>query len=143
MSRNIISFFSENFTVEISTPVEYSTKNWFLDFSKNAKNGHLTAKNVIFQRFRPLSAQYLGFGLKWPIDTLYNLPIINIGHIGRFIKNRKLAIFEQFLLIFHTEIQCRKIKNRKMSQNHVFRLLNNFFYFQNQFNLVWEVKKLI
>ena len=132
MSRNIISFFSENFTVEISTPVEYSTKNWFLDFSKNAKNGHLTAKNTIFQRFRPLWAQYLGFGSKWPIDTLYNLPIINIGRIGQVIKNRKLAIFWQFWSNFYTEIQPKKIKLRKMT----------FFGSQTQFftsptNLNW------
>ena len=98
-------FFSENFTVEISTPVEYSTKNWFLDFSKNAKNGHLTAKNTIFQRFRPLSAQYLGFGLKWPIDTLSNLRILrriqDAAHImAKIAKNRifrgQVAIFGIF-----------------------------------------------
>ena len=134
MSRNIISFFSENFTVEISTPVEYSTKNWFLDFSKNAKNGHLTAKNTIFQRFRPLWAQYLGFGSKWPIDTLYNLPIINIGRIGQFIKNRKLAIFWQFWSNFYTEIQNKKINIRKItffgSQTQVFTSYTNLNWFR-------------
>ena len=135
MSRNIISFFSENFTVEISTPVEYSTKNWFLDFSKNAKNGHLTTKNTIFQRFRPLWAQYLGFGSKWPIDTLYNLPIINIGRIGQFIKNRKLAIFWQFWSNFYTEIQRKKIKIRKMT---FFGSQTQFF--TSQTNLNWFAK---
>ena len=124
-------FFSENFTVEISTPVEYSTKNWFLDFSKNAKNCHLTAKNTIFQRFRPLLAQYLGFGPKWPIDTLYNLPVINIGRIGRFIKNWKLAIFWQFWTNFYTEIQPKKIKNIKMT---FFGSQTQFFTSQNNSN---------
>ena len=125
-------FFSENFTVEISTHVEYSTKNWFVGYPKNAKNGHLTAKNTIFQRFRPLFAQYLGFGLKWPIDTLSNLPIINIGRIGRFIKNRKLAIFWQFWRNFHTEIQPKKIKSRKMT---FFGSQTQFF--TSQTNLNW------
>ena len=133
MSRNIISFFSENFTVEISTPVEYSTKNWFLGSSKNAKNGHLTAKNRIFQRYRPVSAQYLGFGSKWPIDTFYNLPIIHIGRIGKFIKNRKLAIFWQFWSIFYTEIQPKKIKVCKMpffgSQTQFFTSQTNLNWF--------------
>ena len=100
--------------------------------AENAQNGHMTAKNAIFQRFRPLWAQYLGFGSKWPIDTLYNLPIINIGRIGQFIKNRKLAIFWQFWSNFYTEIQPKKIKLRKMT---FFGSQTQFF--TSQTNLNW------
>ena len=85
ISTNIISFFSENFTVEISTPVEYSTKIRFLGYSKSAQKWHLTSKNPIFWRFQVRYAQYLGNFPKWSKDILYNLWIINIGRIGRFI----------------------------------------------------------
>ena len=52
-------FFSQNFTVEISTPVEYSTKNRFLHLWEKAQKWHLTSKNAIFQRMWGLHVQYL------------------------------------------------------------------------------------
>ena len=131
-------FFSENFTVEISTPVEYSTKNWFLDSSKNAKNGHLTAKNTIFQRFQPLLAQYLGFGQKWPIDTLYiTCRSLTSALSADLSKIKNLLILSHFSSFFTQKYMLKKTKVAKWR----FWLLNEFFHFPNQIKLVWEVKK--
>ena len=77
-------FFSENLTVEISTPVEHSTKKRFVGYSKNAKNNHLTSKNPIFQRFRPFSAQSHCFTSKTP--PLKKTPFI-------FQKSVTLGVF--------------------------------------------------
>ena len=148
ISSNIISFFSENFTVEISTPVEYSTKNWFVGYPKNAKNGHLTAKNTIFQRFRPLYAQYLGFGSKWPIDTLSNLPIINIGRIGQFINNRKLWAF--FSLVFAYAVGklillpfSRAEWAHSFSKKSVFFQISLKACFSEKFSFPWICKMIV
>ena len=65
--------------------------------------------------------------------TVYNLRIINIGRISRCIKNRKLAILQQFL---HRNSAWKN----KNPRNDVFWLLNTIIYFPNQFKLVWEVK---
>ena len=97
MSTNIISFFSEIFTVKISTPVEYSTINGFLALWEKASKRHLTSKNAVFWRIRDLFAWYLGFVTKNLIDTLSNLQIINIGQIGRLIQNWKFVIFPMFI----------------------------------------------
>ena len=121
--------------LEYSSFVEISTKNRFFQLWENAIFGRLTTKNAIFWRKMTFSNQYAGFGSKKFIDTLYNFPIINIGHIGRFIQNRKFTIFEHFLLIFHTQNQPKKIKSRKLT----------FFGSQTQFftpqtNLNWFVE---
>ena len=128
MSTNIISFFSENFTVEISTPVEYSTKNWFLGLWEKGPKWHLTSKNAIFWRIRGFFVQYLGLSLKNVIDTFPNLPIIKIGQIGRFIQNSKFVIFRIFRHFF--AIFCKHFSKSKFwnlqnapqcNQNHSFR----------------------
>ena len=115
MSTRVISFFSQNFTVEISTPVEYSTKNRFLHLWEKAQKWHLTSKNAIFQRMWGLHVQYLRLWSKNVIDTFSNLQIINIGRFGRFIQNWKIAIFGPFWLTFYTEFQSEKIKSRKLA----------------------------
>ena len=115
MSTRHISFFSENFTVEISTLVEYSTKNRFLHLWEKAQKWHLTSKNPIFRRIMCRFAQYLENQVKIPKDTLSNSRITYIGQIGRFIQNWKIAIFGSFWLIFYTEFQLEKIKSRKLA----------------------------
>ena len=127
MSTNIISFFSENFTVEISTPVEYSTKNWFLGLWEKGPKWHLTSKNAIFWRIWGFFVQYLGLPLKNVIDTLCNSQIIKIGQIGRFIQNSKFVIFPIFALF--SLFFCKnfsKSKFRKL-QNSPLRVQNAFF----------------
>ena len=138
MSRNIISFFSENFTVEISTPVEYSTKNRFLHLWEKAQKWHLTSKNPIFRRIMCRFAQYLENQVKIPKDTLSNLQITYIGQIGRFMQNWKIAIFGSFSLIFYTEFQVGKIKSRKLA---VFDPQTQSFTLQTIFKcfLMWKI----
>ena len=121
-------FFSENFIVEISTPVEYSTKNGCLALWEKASKRHLTSKNRIFWRIRGLFACYLGFVTKNLIDTLSNLQIINIGQIGRLIQNWKfviLPIFAHFSHFFSKNFSNSKFWNPQnapqCSQNHSFR----------------------
>ena len=124
----VVSFFSQNFTVEISTPVEYSTKNWFFRLWKKAQKWHLTSKKTISWRIRRLFVQYLGLVRKNVIDTFPNLPIIKIGQIGWFIQNSKFVIFRIFRHFF--AIFCKHFSKSKFwnlqnapqcNQNHSFR----------------------
>ena len=128
MSTRVISFFSQNFTVEISPPVEYSTKNRFLHLWEKAQKWHLTSKKAIFWRIWWLFVQYLGLVRKNVIDTFPNLPIIKIGQIGWFIQNSKFVIFQIFRHFF--AIFCKHFSKSKFwnlqnapqcSQNHSFR----------------------
>ena len=126
-------FFSPNSSVEISTPVEYSTKNRFLHLWEKAQKWHLTSKNPIFRRIMCRFAQYLENQVKIPKDTLSNLQITYIGQIGRFMQNWKIAIFGSFSLIFYTEFQIEKIKSRKLAvfdpQTQSFTLQTIFRWF--------------
>ena len=137
MSTRVISFFSQNFTVEISTPVEYSTKNRFLHLWEKAQKWHLTSKNAIFQRMWGLHVQYLRLWSKNVIDTFSNLQIINIGRLGRYIQNWKIAIFDPF----YTEFQSEKIKSRKRlclgAKNGQFA---TFYFFRLKFRVKSEPK---
>ena len=80
--------------VEISIPVEISTKNPQIKVFKIAKNRYLRPKNPIFRRIHIPYVQYLGKGFKWSKNTFPNLRIMKIGRIGRFIQNWKFMIFQ-------------------------------------------------
>ena len=138
MSTRHISFFSENFTVEISTLVEYSTKNRFLHLWEKAQKWHLTSKNQIFRRIMCRFAQYFENQVKIPKDTSSNLQITYVGQIGRFMQNWKIAIFGSFSLIFYTEFQVEKIKSRKLAvfdpQTQSFTLQTIFKWF-----VMWKI----
>ena len=105
--------------VEISIPVEISTKNPQLKVWKWGQKWHLRSKNAIFWRILGLYVQYLGKGSKWSINTFSNLWIMKIGRVGRFIKNWKLGFFAIFSSFFA----------------HKFSLKNQKFHFSGFLNL--------
>ena len=71
--QKIQVFGGKKMLLEISIPVEYSTKNWFFHLWEKAEKWHLTSKSAIFQRILTLYTQYLGLVRKLFIDTFSNL----------------------------------------------------------------------
>ena len=92
----IISFFPQNFTVEISTLVEISGENPQMEFPKSGQNRHVTSKNPFFPRDREIWTQFPGFGRKLYKHNFSRLQNTKIGQIGRNIEKSKKS-FSRFL----------------------------------------------